>query len=139
VQDRMSKREALQIMLKRRAVLVASHSFWEGVDLPGQALNLVVIDKLPFASPDDPVLQARFAQAKQDGGSGFKDVSLPQAAQLLKQGAGRLIRSTTDRGVLAVFDNRLQASSYGAVLRAALPPFSVVATLEEACAFLEQL
>lgn len=139
VQDRISKREALQIMLKRRAVLIGSHSFWEGVDLPGNAVNLVAIDKLPFASPDDPVLQARFAEAKKNGGSGFKDVSLPQAALLLKQGAGRLIRSASDRGVLAIFDARLRSASYGATLLAAVPNFTQLDSLGEACDFLRTL
>src|SRR5690606_19710909 len=86
------------------AVLVASSSFWEGVDVRGEALSLVVIDKLPFAPPDDPVMQARLEAMRRDGGNPFMDYQLPQAAIALKQGAGRLIRDENDRGVLMICD-----------------------------------
>jgi len=104
------------------AVLIGSQSFWEGVDVAGDALSLVVIDKLPFAPPDDPVLAARMKHLEEAGGSPFMDWQIPQAAISLKQGAGRLIRSETDRGVLAICDDRLVTKGYGRILRASLPP-----------------
>lgn len=103
-------------------VLVASASFWEGVDIPGDALQLVVIDKLPFPPPGDPLVEARSQRLQQQGRSAFADYSLPEAAVALKQGAGRLIRSEGDRGVLVVCDSRLQSMGYGRRLLAALPP-----------------
>ncbi len=107
----------------KRAILVGSTSFWEGVDLPGQALTLVAIDKLPFAPPDDPVLEARIKLCKARGGNPFMEFQLPQAALLLKQGAGRLIRSESDWGVLVVGDGRLVDKPYGRILWQGLPPF----------------
>ncbi|MGL4230049.1 MAG: ATP-dependent DNA helicase [Casimicrobium sp.] len=103
------------------AVLIGSQSFWEGVDVQGDALSLVVIDKLPFAPPDDPVLVARMKHLEEAGGSPFMDWQVPQAAISLKQGAGRLIRSETDRGVLAICDDRIVTKGYGKMLRASLP------------------
>ena len=103
-------------------ILVASASFWEGFDVPGDALQLVVIDKLPFAPPDDPVFEARGLRLKQQGRSVFADQALPEAAVTLKQGAGRLIRSETDQGILVVCDHRLISKGYGARLVSALPP-----------------
>ncbi len=103
-------------------ILVASASFWEGFDVPGDALQLLVIDKLPFAPPDDPVFEARGQRLQQQGGSVFMDLALPEAAVTLKQGAGRLIRSESDRGVLVVCDPRLTSKAYGSRLLAALPP-----------------
>jgi ATP-dependent DNA helicase DinG len=104
------------------AVLVASASFWEGVDVRGEALSVVVIDKLPFAPPDDPVLAARLAALKRAGRNAFTELQLPEAALLLKQGAGRLIRDEHDRGALMICDPRLVSRPYGARLLAALPP-----------------
>lgn len=103
-------------------ILVASASFWEGFDVPGDALQVVVIDKLPFAPPDDPVFEARGQRLQQKGRSVFMDLALPEAAVTLKQGAGRLIRSEVDRGILVVCDPRLTTKGYGARLMAALPP-----------------
>ena len=103
------------------AVLVASASFWEGVDVRGEALSLVVIDKLPFAPPDDPVMQARLEALRRRGGNPFMDYQLPQAAIALKQGAGRLIRDEQDRGVLMICDPRLVSKAYGKRLVASLP------------------
>ncbi len=103
-------------------VLVASASFWEGVDLPGQALQLVVIDKLPFPPPGDPLVEARCRRLQAQGRSAFADHSVPEAAVALKQGAGRLIRRESDRGVLVVCDTRLVQMGYGRRLLAALPP-----------------
>jgi ATP-dependent DNA helicase DinG len=103
-------------------VLVASASFWEGFDAPGDALQLVVIDKLPFPPPNDPLVEARSQRLEAQGRSSFSDYSLPEAAVALKQGAGRLIRRETDSGVLAICDTRLVAMGYGKRLLAALPP-----------------
>ena len=118
------------------SVLVGSASFWEGVDVAGDALSLVVIDKLPFAPPDDPVVQARALALRQSGRDPFRHDQLPQAALALKQGAGRLIRSETDRGVLVIADARLRTRGYGRQLIASLPPFRQVQTVQEALAFL---
>jgi ATP-dependent DNA helicase DinG len=104
------------------AVLVASMGFWEGVDLPGDVLQLLVIDKLPFAPPDDPLVEARTRASEAAGRDAFTDVLLPDCAQALQQGAGRLIRSATDRGVLVIADRRLLTRSYASVLMDVLPP-----------------
>jgi len=103
-------------------VLVASASFWEGFDAPGDALQLVVIDKLPFPPPNDPLVEARSQRLEAQGRNAFGDYSLPEAAVALKQGAGRLIRRESDRGVLVICDTRLVAMGYGKRLVAALPP-----------------
>ncbi len=99
-------------------------SLWQGVDVPGDACQLVVIDRLPFPRPDEPLASARAAAVDAAGGSGFAAVSVPIAAVRLAQGVGRLIRSAGDRGVVAVLDSRLEtARGYGAFLRRSLPPF----------------
>ena len=107
-------------------ILVASVSFWEGVDVPGDALQMVVIDKLPFPPPNDPLVEARSQRVEREGRSAFSAYSMPEAAVALKQGAGRLIRSETDRGVLVIGDTRLTAMGYGKRLLAALPPMRVL-------------
>jgi ATP-dependent DNA helicase DinG len=104
------------------AILIGSHSFWEGVDVRGEALSLVIIDKLPFAPPDDPVLSARIEKINREGGNAFMEYQLPHAVISLKQGAGRLIRDETDRGVLMICDPRLTAKSYGRKIWQSLPP-----------------
>ena len=104
--------------------LFATMGFWQGVDIPGRALSLVTIDKLPFPRPDDPLLQARRDRA---GGRAFSLVDLPRAATLLAQGSGRLIRNADDRGVVAVLDPRLATASYRGVLLATLPPDAALA------------
>ena len=106
----------------RGCVLVASASFWEGVDVPGDSLQLVVIDKLPFPPPGDPMVEARSRRLEQSGRNPFNDYSLPEAAVALKQGAGRLIRMESDHGILVVCDGRLATMGYGRRLIAALPP-----------------
>ncbi len=113
-------------------LLVASASFWEGVDVPGAALQLVVIDKLPFPPPGDPLVEARSQRLELEGRSAFADYFIPEAAVALKQGAGRLIRSEDDRGVLVVCDTRLAGMGYGRRLLAALPPMH---RLADAAAF----
>jgi ATP-dependent DNA helicase DinG len=107
---------------RQGCVLVASASFWEGVDVPGDALQLVVIDKLPFPPPGDPLVEARSQRLEGQGRSPFNDYFIPEAAVALKQGAGRLIRRETDQGVLVVCDPRLVTMGYGRRLMAALPP-----------------
>ena len=118
------------------AVLIGSASFWEGVDVAGDALSLVVIDKLPFAPPDDPVVKARGEAMRRAGRDPFSHEQLPAAAMALKQGAGRLIRSETDRGVLLVCDERLVTRGYGRRLIASLPPFRRVERWQDAVPFL---
>jgi ATP-dependent DNA helicase DinG len=117
-------------------VLLGSSSFWEGVDVIGEALSLVVIDKLPFAAPDDPVVEARSGSLRRAGGNPFIQLYLPQAVISLKQGAGRLIRDTTDRGALVVCDPRLRTKSYGRVFLESLPPMKLAADRAEVEAFL---
>lgn len=104
------------------AVLLGTGSFWEGVDVRGEALSCVIIDKLPFASPDDPVLQARARELEEAGGNSFMDYQVPQAVIALKQGVGRLIRDVQDRGVLVLCDPRLLGKGYGRIFMASLPP-----------------
>ena len=105
-------------------VLLGAASFREGVDVVGDALSVVVIDKLPFAAPDDPVFEARLEAIRRDGGNAFRDEQLPQAVIALKQGVGRLIRSETDRGVLVLCDSRLNGKPYGRLFLDSLPPFT---------------
>ena len=106
------------------AVLLGTASFWEGVDVRGEALSCVIIDKLPFASPGDPVLQARIDALKKRGGNPFMEFQVPQAAIALKQGAGRLIRDETDRGVLVICDPRLLSKGYGHTFLKSMPPMA---------------
>jgi ATP-dependent DNA helicase DinG len=115
----------------RGCVLVASASFWEGIDVPGDALQLVIIDKLPFPPPNDPMVEARSRLLESEGKSAFNDYFLPEAAVALKQGAGRLIRRETDQGVLVVCDSRLASMGYGKRLLRALPPMQRLASEEE--------
>ncbi|MBI5462381.1 MAG: ATP-dependent DNA helicase [Gammaproteobacteria bacterium] len=120
------------------AVLLGTGSFWEGVDVRGEALSLVLIDKLPFASPGDPVLQARIDALRAAGGNPFFDIQVPEAVIALKQGAGRLIRDVDDRGVLVLCDPRVVNKGYGRVFRASLPPMPVTQRLEDVRAFFER-
>ena len=121
------------------AVLLGSQSFWEGVDVRGEALSLVVIDKLPFAPPDDPVLAARIAQITKQGRNAFMEYQLPRAIINLKQGAGRLIRDETDRGVLMICDPRLISKPYGKRIWQSLPPMKRTRVEAEAVAFFAEL
>jgi len=137
VQGELPKRELVERFVRGRedgqagTVLVASVSFWEGVDIPGDALQMVVIDKLPFSPPDDPLVQARARQWEAEGKNAFHHLHLPQAAIALKQGAGRLIRRETDRGVLVVCDSRLATMGYGKKLMAALPAMRRLETQDQ--------
>ena len=118
------------------ACLFATMSFWQGVDVPGPTLSLVTLDRLPFSRPDDPLLQARRDRA---GAAAFRTVDLPRAATLLAQGAGRLIRSSTDNGVVAVLDSRLATANYRGDLLAGLPPMRRTVNHDEVVAFLEDI
>ena len=136
VQGEGSRSELLsRFRVLGNAVLLGSQSFWEGVDVQGEALSVVVIDKLPFAPPDDPLFAARLAHIEREGGNPFIDYQLPQAAISLKQGAGRLIRSETDRGVLMICDRRLADKPYGRRILEALPPMRRTRNLDEVVGF----
>src|SRR5437870_12109747 len=113
------------------AVLFATSSFWQGVDVRGEQLSCVIIDKLPFAVPSDPIVAARQRHIDEQGGSSFYEYSVPQAIISLKQGLGRLIRSTTDRGVLAVLDPRLRTKMYGQTFLQSLPPCRITSDVDE--------
>lgn len=131
-----TRRDLLDRFCKlQHPVLVGSASFWEGIDLPGDVLTLVAIDKLPFAPPDDPVIEARLRACRSQGGNPFSEYQLPEAAISLKQGAGRLIRTESDWGVLMVGDGRLVEKPYGKRLWRGLPPFARTRELEEVLAF----
>jgi ATP-dependent DNA helicase DinG len=137
VQGQGSKRQLMQRFLTApRAVLVGSQSFWEGVDVPGDALQCVVIDKLPFPPPNDPLVEARVRRLESEGRNPFADFFVAEAAISLKQGAGRLIRSEADRGLLVVCDSRMASMSYGRRLFAALPPMTRIDDESEAIAWL---
>ena len=119
-------------------VLLGAASFWEGVDVAGEALSVVVIDKLPFASPDDPVLQARLDAVRRAGGNPFRDWQIPAAAIALKQGAGRLIRDVHDRGVLVLCDPRITTRAYGKLFLASLPPMPRTRDVADVQAFFKR-
>ncbi|CNC40508.1 TPA: ATP-dependent DNA helicase [Yersinia enterocolitica] len=139
VQGETSKGQLLaQFVAAGNALLVATSSFWEGVDVRGDALSCVIIDKLPFTSPDDPLLKARIEDCRLRGGDPFNDVQLPDAVITLKQGVGRLIRDIDDRGVLVICDNRLVMRPYGAMFLNSLPPAPRTRDLAKAIAFLKQ-
>ena len=140
VQGTHPKRTLLQRFLDTpRSVLVGSASFWEGIDVPGDALQCVIIDKLPFPPPNDPLVQARSKDLEQRGRDPFNDYFLSEAAISLKQGAGRLIRSESDRGLLVITDPRLRQMPYGRKLRAALPAMGTLDTEADALAWLDEL
>ncbi len=119
--------------------LVGSIGLWQGLDVPGPAVSLVVIDKIPFARPDDPVAMARRARATAEGRSAFETYDLPRAAMLLAQGAGRLVRTSLDRGVVALLDRRALTSRYGARLLRSLPEMYRVSDRARVLAALERL
>ena len=140
VQGKMAKRKLLEQFVEQdSAVLLATASFWEGVDVRGDKLTCVIIDKLPFASPDDPLLQARCEDARRQGGEPFSQIQLPQAVIALKQGVGRLIRDVSDRGVLVICDDRLVNKPYGATFLKSLPDMKRSRDINKAAKFLETL
>ncbi len=140
VQGEIGRTELLtQFRKAGNAVLIGSQSFWEGVDVPGDALSVVIIDKLPFAPPDDPVLAARITEMEKRGLNGFMHHQLPEAIINLKQGAGRLIRNESDRGVLMICDPRLLSKPYGRRIWQSLPPFARTRELTTVQSFLQNL
>lgn len=140
LQGQIPKRQLMmQFLAQPRSVLVGSQSFWEGIDVPGDALQCVLIDKLPFPPPNDPLVEARVKRLEAQGRNPFADYFVAEAAVSLKQGAGRLIRSENDRGLLVVCDPRMAGMNYGKRLRDALPPMTSVATEALALEWLESL
>jgi ATP-dependent DNA helicase DinG len=123
----------------RGCVLVGSQSFWEGIDMPGDALQCVLIDKLPFPPPGDPLVEARVRQLREQGRNPFEAYFVAEAAVSLKQGAGRLIRTESDRGLLVICDPRVRQMGYGRRLIAALPPMGLIRDEEEAQSWLAEL
>ena len=121
------------------AVLLATASFWQGVDVPGSQLSCVIVDKLPFAVPSDPIVAARVRALADDGQNAFAEYQVPKAVLTLKQGFGRLIRSRTDRGVLAILDNRIARMQYGRIFMESLPGYALTHDLAEVERFAEQL
>lgn len=137
--DQRALDHARGLQVESGYVLVASASFWEGIDIPGEALQLVIIDKLPFPPPGDPLVQARSARLESQGRSPFNDYFIAEAAIALKQGAGRLIRSESDQGVLVIADNRLTQMGYGRRLIKALPPMMTLTSTDALTARLRGL
>jgi ATP-dependent DNA helicase DinG len=140
LQGQAPKRQLMQQFLAQpRSILVGSQSFWEGIDVPGDALQCVLIDKLPFPPPNDPLVEARVKRLEAQGRNAFSDYFVAEAAVSLKQGAGRLIRSESDRGLLVVCDPRMAGMNYGKRLRQALPPMASVGSEADALAWLQEL
>ncbi|MGF1705901.1 ATP-dependent DNA helicase [Enterovibrio baiacu] len=137
VQGEMSKQKLLAEFLELgNALLVATGAFWEGIDVRGQALSCVIIDKLPFTAPDDPLLKARIEDCRLQGGDPFSQVQIPDAVITLKQGVGRLIRDGRDHGALIICDNRLVSRRYGETFLRSLPPIPRTRDLEKVSEFL---
>ena len=140
VQGELQRNELLQQFIKiENPVLLGTSSFWEGVDVKGDQLRCVIIDKLPFKSPQDPVYRKRIQQVNQNGGNAFFEVQIPEATISLRQGVGRLIRDIGDRGIVALCDNRLNTKSYGKGMLDSLPPMRHSSDLEEIKAFARQI
>jgi ATP-dependent DNA helicase DinG len=135
LQGELPKAQILKKFREKPSVLFASQSFWEGVDVAGEALSMVVIDKLPFASPQEPLVAARIDRLRQAGEDAFYAYQVPQAALALKQGFGRLIRSASDRGIVAILDARMTRKGYGRVFVESLPKCRIVRSPEEARSF----
>jgi len=137
VQGETSKTELLeQFIDKGNALLVATSSFWEGIDMRGDILSCVIIDKLPFTSPDDPLMKARIEDCLLQGGEPFNDIQIPEAVITLKQGVGRLIRHDQDRGAIIICDNRLVMRPYGSIFINSLPPSPRTRSIDKVTDFL---
>jgi ATP-dependent DNA helicase DinG len=140
VQGEMQRNELLQQFIRvDNPVLLGTSSFWEGVDVKGDQLRCVIIDKLPFKSPQDPVYRRRIQRVNQAGGNAFFEVQIPEATISLRQGVGRLIRDAGDRGIVALCDNRLNTKGYGRGMLDSLPPMRRSSDLDEVRAFARQL
>ncbi|WP_018652297.1 ATP-dependent DNA helicase [Actinobacillus capsulatus] len=138
LQGETSKTRLLEkFIAEENSVLVATQSFWEGIDVRGDALSLVIIDKLPFTSPDEPLLRARMEDCRLQGGEPFNDLQIPEAVITLKQGVGRLIRDVTDRGVVIICDSRLVMRNYGQTFLKSLPPLTRTRDLNKVIQFLK--
>jgi ATP-dependent DNA helicase DinG len=119
------------------AVLFATSSFWQGVDVPGEQLSCVIIDRLPFAVPTDPIVAARVRTLTEEGRNAFSEYQIPEAVLALKQGFGRLIRTRTDHGILAILDNRIQRMQYGKIFIESLPEYSLTRDIAEVQRFMK--
>ncbi len=140
VQGELQRNELLQQFIKiENPVLLGTSSFWEGVDVKGDQLRCVIIDKLPFKSPQDPVYRKRIQQVNQNGGNAFFEVQIPEATISLRQGVGRLIRDIGDYGIVVLCDNRLNTKSYAKGMLESLPPMRRSSDLDEIKAFARQL
>ncbi|MDX8398287.1 MAG: ATP-dependent DNA helicase [Mariprofundaceae bacterium] len=139
IQGKSGSRDAILEKFRddTHSILCGTRSFWEGVDVPGETLSMVIVDKVPFAPPNDPLLRARIRRCEELGGNGFMDIQLPEAIAVLRQGVGRLIRSTNDRGVMAILDSRLYQKRYGHDIAHNLPPARIVDDLAEVRWFFE--
>ncbi|HUU81837.1 MAG TPA: helicase C-terminal domain-containing protein, partial [Acidobacteriota bacterium] len=120
------------------SVLLATGSFWQGVDVPGEALSCLIIDKLPFDSPGEPIVAARIDAIRERGGNPFMEYQVPSAIITLKQGLGRLIRNTSDKGILAVLDIRIMTSRYGRFFLDSLPAIPIIHDLSDISRFFEK-
>ncbi|MEM5788105.1 MAG: helicase C-terminal domain-containing protein, partial [Syntrophobacteraceae bacterium] len=139
VQGQKSKRALLQEFRETvDSVLFATSSFWQGIDVPGESLSCLIIDKLPFEVPDDPVTAARLDKLTTEGKNAFYEYQVPRAAIQLKQGIGRLIRTSRDRGIIAIFDVRIMTKSYGQVFLKSLPQCRVAHSMDEVHEFWSQ-
>lgn len=140
IQGKSGGRDAILAQFREdtSSILCGTRSFWEGVDVPGESLSLVIIDKMPFAPPNDPLLQARIKLCEEKGGNGFRDIQLPEAIAVLRQGVGRLIRNNEDRGVMAILDSRLYQKFYGREVVKNLPPAPIKDDLAEVRWFFEE-
>lgn len=127
-----------EFIAQPNSVLVATASFWEGIDVRGDALSLVIIDKLPFTSPDEPLLKARIEDCRLQKGDAFNHIQLPEAVIVLKQGVGRLIRDMNDRGAVIICDNRLVMRNYGQTFLQSLPNFKRTRDLNNVIKFIQQ-
>jgi ATP-dependent DNA helicase DinG len=132
LQGERPKGKLLELFREEPSVLFATASFWEGVDVPGEALSLVIIDRLPFAPPGDPLVAAKLRAVEAEGGDGFSELQVPAAALALRQGFGRLVRTREDRGLVAVLDRRLVTRGYGRVFLATLPRCPLLRSVEDA-------
>ena len=136
IQGQAPRHKLLQTFMEQTSsVLLATASFWEGINVPGESLSCVIIDKLPFEVPSDPVIMARMTRLREEGVNPFMDFQLPRAILALRQGVGRLMRTSNDRGVLAILDVRLFTKRYGTMFLKSLPPSPLTRKIEDVVSF----